>query len=321
MSLVAELIEHLGLSYTDIARIIASAPARYKVYDIPKRNGGMRTIAQPARELKAIQRYILSTKLIGFPVHDAATGYVTGRSILDNATNHRRSRVMLKLDFKDFFPSIKVRDWVVMCEKTRISSIDYDDIAMYSKLLFWGQTPKSVRPRCLSIGAPTSPTLSNIIMYDIDQALAAVADNVKVIYTRYADDITASGSERGPVLEFEAAAQEIVRSAKSPKLTFRDDKRGLYGIGQRRMVTGLVVTPTRQISIGRARKRTISALMHRSTLGQLSEEKRGFLKGMLGFCKSNEPDFVQRLRIKYGNEAVDQALAYRVPKRRVENNG
>jgi hypothetical protein len=60
MSLVIELIEAIGLSGNDIERVIHTAPARYKVYPIEKRSGGHRIIAQPSRELKAIQRYILA---------------------------------------------------------------------------------------------------------------------------------------------------------------------------------------------------------------------------------------------------------------------
>jgi len=81
------------------------------------------------------------------------------------------------------------------------------------------------------------------------------------------------------------------------------------------MVTGLVVTPTGQVSLGRQRKRLISTLLHRSGLGQLSVEQKGLLKGLLGFALANEPAFVGRLRHKYGDGAVDEGLRYFVPPR------
>jgi RNA-directed DNA polymerase len=67
MSIIDELVEHFGLGNSDLARIIETAPARYKVYQIPKRRGGMRTIAQPSRDLKSIQRFIVDTKLAALP--------------------------------------------------------------------------------------------------------------------------------------------------------------------------------------------------------------------------------------------------------------
>src|SRR5258708_32226067 len=107
-NLLRELSIELGLGSNDLLRIIATAPARYKVFQIPKRRGGMRTIAQPSRELKAIQRFILDKILSKLPVHPAAAAYVTGRNIAENAIAHVKSRVVLKLDFSDFFPSITV---------------------------------------------------------------------------------------------------------------------------------------------------------------------------------------------------------------------
>jgi hypothetical protein len=50
-------------------------PGSVKQYTIPKRKGGVRVIAQPSREVKALQRYILDHKLSTLPIHPAATGY------------------------------------------------------------------------------------------------------------------------------------------------------------------------------------------------------------------------------------------------------
>jgi hypothetical protein len=66
MSLIRDLVERFGLSARDVIRLIESAPARYKIYDIPKRRGGRRTIAQPSKELKRIQRFIVGQKVESF---------------------------------------------------------------------------------------------------------------------------------------------------------------------------------------------------------------------------------------------------------------
>jgi RNA-directed DNA polymerase len=91
MSLIHELVVHFRIGPTDLSRIIGTAPIRYKHYTIPKRRGGVRTIAQPSPEVKVIQRYLLDTKLATFPIHDAATGYVKGKNILQNAMPHQHS--------------------------------------------------------------------------------------------------------------------------------------------------------------------------------------------------------------------------------------
>src|ERR1035441_9381707 len=101
------LTEALPLSQDELLKLIRSSPMRYKVYTIPKRTPGQfRTIAQPAREVKILQRWAMSNFLSHFPVDPAAVAYRIGKNIADNAPPHARSRFLLKLDFKDFFPSI-----------------------------------------------------------------------------------------------------------------------------------------------------------------------------------------------------------------------
>jgi len=264
MSLLDEMAVHFRIAPADLLRIIDTAPARYKQYTIPKRSGGVRTIAQPSREVKLLQRYIMETKLSAFPIHDAATGYIKRRNIFYNAQCHQNARVILKLDFENFFPSIKVNDWTTLLSRHRPEAIERRDLRLYQQLLFWGQ--QSPIPRCLSIGAPTSPMLSNIILFRLDTLLFRAARNVR--YTRYADDITVSGDSIEAVRNFEDDVVRILPLIRSPALTLNDTKRGIYLKGQKRMVTGLKITPVGAISIGRDRKRLISVMLHKVTLGE-----------------------------------------------------
>lgn len=315
MTLLDELVEHMGVGHAEISRIVNTAPARYKTFPIAKRSGGTRTIAQPSRELKDIQRYVLSRYLERFPVHAAASAYVSGRGIASNARAHLYSKVILKLDFQQFFPSIVAADWIRLLKRHPDLNISKIDQFFLTKILFWGVERRSIVPRALSIGAPTSPMLSNIVMFELDVAFAAIADELQIAYTRYADDITVSGASAESVRAFEKMARRALKESKSPKLAFNEEKRGLYTRGQRRMVTGVIITPEDKISMGRGRKREISTLIHKSSLGLLDPEQRGHLKGLLGFAVSIEPEFLSRLRTKYGDGPVDDALRYHVPKR------
>jgi len=311
MTIITEMSAELGLGTSDIMRIVATAPRRYKVYTIPKRHGrGVRIIAQPSYELKFLQRFILERKLSPLPIHPAATGYVTGKNIRENAEAHRKNHAILKLDFKDFFPSIRVRDFQRLA-KNNPQLFERADIPLCSRILFWGAGKRD--PVCLSIGAPSSPMMSNVLMFEIDNALQQLAAGLGVIYTRYADDITASAMRSEPLYEFEQEAKRVIKDTKSPSLAFNTEKRGLFLRGQRRMVTGLVITPTGRISVGRQRKRYISSLLHHAKLGTIDVADYGKLKGLLGFCVATEPAFLDRMRRKYGNETIDAALSYHVP--------
>ena len=72
--------------------LIRSAPYRYKVYQIPKRSGtGLRTIAQPAKEVKKLQYWVIKNIYPSLPVHPSATAYITGKNILNNSEVHSDS--------------------------------------------------------------------------------------------------------------------------------------------------------------------------------------------------------------------------------------
>jgi hypothetical protein len=140
---------------------------------------------------------------------------------------------------------------------------------------------------------------------------------MNVVYTRYADDITVSGKSIEDVLRFETSLMHTINATRSPMLAMNDQKRGIYLKGQKRMVTGLIVTPNGEISIGRERKRLISVMLHKVLLGTLNTEQMSYLKGMCGFCLANEPEFISRMRHKYGNDIVARVLAFTPPPRRV----
>src|SRR5262249_40924109 len=72
----------------------------------PKIDGGVRLVEAPKRRLKALQRRILFDLLAHIPQHAAAHGFRSGRSVATFATPHVGRRVVLKIDLRNFFPSI-----------------------------------------------------------------------------------------------------------------------------------------------------------------------------------------------------------------------
>lgn len=297
-----------GIGRPRVRHIVDTAPDRYKVYTIPKRRGGVRVIAQPSREVKEIQRLVLQRYLNKLPVHKSATAYRKGQNIADNANLHKESRVLCKIDFIEFFNSIKAADWKALARKHLASELSKRDIEACANILFWNHFQS--KTLCLSIGAPSSPHVSNVVMYEFDVQCTEIVADMGLVYTRYADDITISGMDYEKVKESRDRIYRAVRALKRPKLSVNSEKSGIYSFGQRRMVTGLVLTPEEKVSIGRERKRHISVLVHKLKNGSLDKESACRLKGLLGFSLAVEPDFVARLRAKYGNAAVDDALSF-----------
>src|SRR5690606_9641217 len=211
------LVERLsglsGLSVTDVLRVINSAPRRYKVFPIEKRRGGFRIVAQPSRELKMLQRIVVNKILVDLPVHDVAHGYVKGKGIRTNALAHKNARYILKMDLENFFPSIKPIDFARYFARRRDLRFDINEKRQLYSLLFW--KPKGQQGLRLCIGAPSSPLISNALMYDIDSRLKELADQRHIIYTRYADDMTFSCQEKGVLQAWQQVVEHVVESSGS----------------------------------------------------------------------------------------------------------
>ena len=158
--------EHLDISVADLASNMIKAPTTYKVYTIPKRTGGKRVIAQPTKFVKNVQRGVVSLLLNNFEVLDSTMAYVKGKSIVDNANTHLGCDFILKMDFENFFPSITSNDFLTFISQNKVILPRFEQVFL-SHYLF----RKTNTGFNLSIGAPSSPMISNIIMFDIDNVI------------------------------------------------------------------------------------------------------------------------------------------------------
>lgn len=291
--------QKLGLSRSDIIRIVRNAPIRYKVYSIPKKSGGERIIAHPARELKDLQYILMRELLTKLPVHDAAKAYRKGRSIKDNALAHAGSSPLLKLDITDFFGSISADDFTRHCKACEISLSDDD--AYFCKQVLFRRTNGALR---LSIGAPSSPMVSNSIVFRMDERISSLAEKTGTAYSRYADDLTFSNPDMSALAEIRAEIPRLLAALQYPTLYVNHEKTVLISTKHRRTVTGIVLANSGEISVGRENKRNLRAAIHAYTLGKLSVEDVSVLRGRLAFYNNIEPQLLRRLERKYGAETM-----------------
>jgi hypothetical protein len=211
------------------------------------------------------------------------------------------------MDFKDFFPSLRAYDFRLFL-KRRESTFDAEEIGALCSILFW--MPKGTADLCLSIGAPTSPLLSNILMFDFDRRVSAFCHARDITYTRYADDLSFSAARSEDLQAIEKAVIDWCGRSKSPALTINPGKTVRVTKRDARRVTGLVLTNDRKVSLGRETKRRIRAWMHHFVMGRLGSEQVLKLRGMLAYVNSVEPTFMRRLRKKYGTDAVKRCLEW-----------
>lgn len=300
--LIDSLTQETGLLENDLLRIIRTAPKRYKHYPIDKRDGkSKRWISQPSRELKAVQRALVDQYLSALPIHSAAAAYIRGKSIHDNAYRHSKNGPILKLDFKDFFHSLKAPDWAFYCRKNEVFE-DQRDIDFSEKILF--HYIPNYRHLRLAIGAPSSPLISNLLMHEFDEKVSDIVGLDHVTYSRYADDLTFSAPRTGHLNQVEKNIRKLLKGTIHPKLHLNDAKKTLATKKFRRSVTGLILTNDGKISLGRDRKRNISASIHHAMLEKKSAKEIQKIIGYLAFAQSAEPSFVKKMDKKYGPNLV-----------------
>jgi hypothetical protein len=308
--LIRLLSVQTGLAEQDVERIINRAPDTYKSYLIPKRNGtGHRIISQPAREVKVLQR-VLVERLQSLRIHDAAMAYRKGVSIRANALKHAQNGPISKYDFESFFPSIKGSDWEQYCLQNPVFS-DPGDVYRSVNLFF--HRAKRTHVLRLAIGAPASPWLSNVLMYDFDDAVSRAVAKDRVTYTRYADDLTFSAPRTGHLTVVDEIVRRAIRDTQFPRLKLNEGKTTVATKKYRRVVTGLILTDDGDVSIGRDKKRLLRAQTHRALTIGVGLENANKLLGYIAHVRSVEPSFYYRLRAHYGEDFEVQIWAKNAP--------
>lgn len=299
-----------GLSaFDEKFKATGDASHLYTSFQIPKRSGKMREITAPLDELKTIQTYILGSlkdenTLIP---HHSAHAYIKEKSFITNATAHKNSKYFVKIDFKDFFPSITKEALVEV-----LSNIGFIGYANRQNPELVRQTLESLASLVshngvLPQGAPTSPILSNLFMTPFDYYLRKVIREMHIkgcIITRYADDITISfskkvGNRQQTIDMFEGAVLEALKLSTLDRFMSINREKTTYStnLGKTR-VTGLVVNKENNVTIGYKQKQILKKDIARLVLQAKRGETPNYIEvtqimGYWNFLHSVEPDYAK----------------------------
>jgi hypothetical protein len=280
----------------------------YYSFTIPKRDGSPRTISAPKRELKAAQRWMLREVAERLPVHSAAHGFLPERSILSNAAAHAGAPVLVKLDIRDFFPSVTWRRVKGLLRKAGLP----EQIATLLSLIataaprevvqFRGKTLHvAVGPRVLPQGAPTSPALTNALCLRLDRRLSGLARTLGFVYTRYADDLAFSWRPAGKSASGRAPVGALLRGVgqilPAEGFVLHREKTRVLRCGDRQKLTGLIVNKTPVGSAAPAVRapreviRRLRAAIHNREKGKPGkpEETLEQLGGLAAFVYMTDP--------------------------------
>ena len=263
-----------------------------------KKKGGFRTINAPDKQLKTVQRDLadyLSNIIYKDTLNKAnyITGFVEGKSIIDNAKPHVESEWIINLDIADFFPSVTselVNNVLTPIKEKEglLSKILFEE----GKTDFFGLKKDQIvkiatLKDCLPQGSPASPIIANIVAHQtVDKEVLKTLENGWV-YTRYADDITLSTKLDLPREYVQKVADSIIEVVeKNTPFKIKREKVNVKHRSQRQVVTGIVVN-NESLGISRKTRNLLRAVLHRHKVEDKPLDDS--ILGVLSFIKQVNP--------------------------------
>jgi RNA-directed DNA polymerase len=297
-----------GLSYILFKQ---PATAKYRVFQIPKRTGGTRTIKAPDKALKLLQKRLSDLLQDCLDEINTTTGrkdriahgFKRRRSIITNASQHRNRRYLFNVDLEDFFSSInfgRIRGYFI---KNANFALNPAVATLIAQIACDGNG--------LPQGSPCSPVISNLIAHVLDIRLVRLASSVGCTYSRYADDLSFSTNKKQfptqiakPMADDShvwKAGAELQKVVARSGFQINAGKTRMHYRTSRQVVTGLVVNS--RLNVRSEYRHGVRAMVHRlletgSFEAYFSTEEAGEsliakrpgrpnqLHGMLGFIDS-----------------------------------
>jgi hypothetical protein len=273
----------------------------YTTFTIPKRDGSDRTICAPKKQLRWVQRLLLDKILSKVPAHDAAHGFIPGRSTVTNAAPHQKAKLLLKFDLTDFFPTLHYFRVVGLFASLGYTAGDgrfsADDESKnvaptLARLCCYTADPAQWGTAVAPQGAPTSPTLSNLVCRRLDARLTGLATRNKGVYTRYADDLTFSFAH--DELEVGRFRWWVDQVCHQEGFFVNQRKFRVIRSSQRQVVTGIVVNDT--LRVPREARRRFRAMLHNCREHGIESQARGrpdlagYLRGYASYIHMVHPE-------------------------------
>lgn len=256
-----------------------------------KRRRGEFRIVFSAREerLKQLHRGLsmIVANSANFGKH--VQGFVKGRSTLTNARQHLGAKVLLHADIKGFFDAITT-------EQVQVAFVEHGALRPMAELLAKACTIDGL----LRQGTRCSPTVANLVCFNMDQALIRLAEASGSTYTRYADDICFSGDSVPP----DDSVSTVLQNCG---FELRDGKCFHQRRGRVQFVTGLSVADAQAPRLPKRLKRQLRLVMYfinkhglDDHFDRAKQERTGphvaWLDGILRYAQSIEPAQVKKWR-------------------------
>jgi retron-type reverse transcriptase len=248
-----------------------------------------------------VQRRILENILAKVPAHDAAHGFIPGRSTVTNARQHLGAELLVKFDLRDFFPTIHYYRVLGLFARLGYAVDDArfgteDDsrrvAPTLARLCSYTPDPSVWHLAHCPQGAPTSPAISNLVCRRLDARLAGLAKRQWGTYTRYADDLTFSFKE--DKVDLGRFRWWVDQVCQQEGFAVHQGKFHVIRAAQRQVVTGIVVNDV--LRVPRGERRRFRAILHNCKKHGIQSQARGranfagWLRGYASYLHMVHPE-------------------------------
>ena len=279
----------IGETEESIDTLIEDIDNLYLSYPIKKRNGKFRWIDAPLSPLIDVQSKILYKILYKFKQHKCCVGFTKNKSVRDGANIHLGSKVLLTMDLENFFNNIKtpavysVLDHLAyklrLNSKSKKDRIETGELQKIARIMtFKNQVPQ---------GAPTSPAIANLVAYKLDMALEKLADAEGCTYTRYADDLAFSKTDKN--FNIGSLITQVKNIIIDHGFALNYKKTKIRRPHNRMTVTGVVIND--KLTVPRWKWRNFRAQLHnlKTANSPISLEQYQQLRGYAEWIRSLHP--------------------------------
>lgn len=284
---IKDLSRHIAVDEEVIRDLICALESNetglYKSSQIPKRNGGTRTIDNPCPKLKLVQKNINGKILQRIKIHNAASGGVKGKRLREFLEIHCGKPMVMAFDLKDFFPNTKQTNvYKMFCNLGMSPHV--------AKILTSLTTYKGRLPQ----GAPTSPMISNIIAgYGkscLDARFEGLCKKHDSEHGRWIDDIPISGPSYLPKIKpvFKKIVQQCGFIVNAKK-----EENAIHPQDEAQIITGHCVN--KKPNVLKSVRKKMRAELHRRNMGNFEaikniEREKHSLRGRIAHFQSINPE-------------------------------
>lgn len=255
----------------------------YSLLSIKKKNGTYRHLHNPDSLMRIVQYRILKNILEKIEIPDYIYAFEKNKSIPQMAQLHVEKQVILSVDIKDFFHSIKQ-------DRLNAAFLGWGFAEKPARTLSELCTFKAFMPQ----GALTSPKLANLITaLTFGPILKSYCDANNLTLSVYADDVTVSSNN--PALNVGEVLAVIREAITSTGFRVNHQKTKVMKANRRQYVCGVVVN--KKTNLLKRERQRLRAIVHNIGVHGLETEaqKSGLEPGLFASHIAGKLNWMQQL--------------------------